>query len=158
MKRSSRILPLVFSALAASAAAVANEPSGATTSFHGGHGHRLRHFDRCLSTLGLSTEQQAAIQSIRSDSRAAIQPDLAALKAAHAKLQADLSSGADKSVLGQDVLDQDASRAKLRSGFQATHDQIVAKLSPDQQTALATCSSSGRASGDSGAEQEPAQQ
>lgn len=154
MKRSSRILSLALAALAASAAAVANEPSGPTTSLHVGHGHRLRQFERCLSTVGLSTEQQAAIQSIRSDSRAAIQPDLAALKAAHAKLQADLSSGADKSVLGQDVLDQDTYRAKVRGGFQAAHEQIVARLTPDQQASLATCSGPGRASGNSSAEEE----
>ena len=119
--------------------ASAQEPANPAPLHRWRHGHGPRQFERCLSTVGLSADQQAAVQSIQSESKAALQADFAALKAAREKLQGDLATGADKSVLGQDVLDQDASASKLKSDVKATHDQIVAKLHPDQQSALTTC-------------------
>jgi hypothetical protein len=140
MNRFSRLFASALIGLAGvAAAALAEDPSGPAPSRGGPRGHHIRHFERCLSTVGLSADQQSSIQGIQSESRPAIQADFAAMRAAREKLQGDLASGADKSVLGQDVLDQDAATAKLKSDVKATHDQIVAKLNPDQQNALATC-------------------
>jgi hypothetical protein len=140
MKRfpASSILALIgVGALAALASA--QESSNTAPPHRWRHGHGPRQFERCLSTVGLSADQQAAVQSIQSESKATLQADFAALKAAREKLKGDVATGADKSALGQDVLDQDASASKLKSDVKTTHDQIVAKLNPDQQNALATC-------------------
>jgi predicted house-cleaning NTP pyrophosphatase (Maf/HAM1 superfamily) len=62
-----------------------------------------------------------------------------ALKTAHQKMEADIASGADKAVLGGDVLALDAARSKMKSDTQAIHDQVLAQLSTEQQTAFNAC-------------------
>jgi hypothetical protein len=149
MNRHSRLFGSALIGLAGVAAvAIADNPSGPALSRGGPRGHHIRHFERCLSTVGLSADQQSSIQGIQSESKATLQADFAAMKAAREKLHADLASGSDKSVLGQDVLDQDAAAAKMKSDARATHDQIVAKLNPDQQNALATCMQQRRGTGE----------
>jgi Spy/CpxP family protein refolding chaperone len=107
----------------------------------GGRGHqRLR---RCLATVDLSADQKAAIAAIVAAAKPNLDADAASIKADHEKLHADISSGADKSVVGQDVLTAHADAEKLRADEGAVHDQIVAKLNPDQQNRLAACLASG---------------
>lgn len=137
--------------------AIADGPSAPAYS-HGAFHHRVRHFERCLSTVGLSEDQQAAIQSIQSQARATFQADFAALKTARERLQADLAAGADKadkSVLGQDVLDQDAASARLKADHKAVHAQIVSKLNSDQQSALAACMQPHRGTDEAAPEEQP---
>lgn len=149
MNRFSRLAGLALIGLAGIAtAARADEPSTSEASHGGFRKHRARQFERCLSTAGLNADQQASIDSIRSEARALIEADLAALKAARERLQADLASGADKSVLGQDLLDQDAAAEKLRNDHKATRDQIVAQLDPNQQSALESCMKQRRGKGE----------
>jgi hypothetical protein len=139
MNRFSRLFGSALIGLAGVAAtAIADGPSAAAP--HGGfYAHRMRQFDHCLSTLGLSADQQAGIQSVKDEARAAFQADFAALRAAREKLDADLAGGAEKSALGQDVLDKDAAESKLKDDHKAAHDQILAKLNPDQQSLLQGC-------------------
>jgi Spy/CpxP family protein refolding chaperone len=142
MKRSLVTPTLALLALAAVAAtALGNEPSGAGPGGfpHARGGHGLARLEKCLSTLDLSCAQQAAIPAILSSGRATLRGSAAALKADHQRLRADIANGADKSVLGQDVLDQEASRKKLHGDARAVRDQISAKLTPDQLTALRDC-------------------
>ncbi len=154
MNRFSRLFASVGIALAGIAAsAIADDTSGRASSHGGPRGRRARHFERCLSTTGLTADQQSSIEAIQSESRPTLQADFASLKSAREKLQADLASGADKTVLGQDVQDQDAASAKLKTDLKATHDQITAKLNPDQQTALATCMQQRRGKGEAAPEE-----
>ena len=157
MNRFPRLAGSALLGLAGFAAAVmADDPARSASTQGGYRTHRGRQFERCLSTAGLNTDQQASIDSIRAEARPVVQADLAALKAAREKLQADLASGADKSVIGQDTLDQDAAAEKLRNDHKATHDQIVAALNPDQQSALESCMQKRRGKGE-GSQQEPQQ-
>ena len=156
MNRFSRLFGSALIALAGVAAtAIADDPSRAGSPRGGPRGHRVRHFERCLSTVGLSADQQSSIQAIQSESRPTLQADFASVKAAREKLESDRASGADKSVLGQDVLDQDAASAKWKTDLKATHDQFTATLNPDQQTALATCMQQRRGKGEGNPEEQP---
>ncbi len=156
MNRFPRLIGSALLGLAGFAAAVmADDPTRSASTQGGFRTHRARQFERCLSTAGLNADQQAAIDSIRSEARAVVQADFAALKAAREKLQADLASGADKSVIGQDTLDQDAAAEKLRNDHKAAHDQIVAALNPDQQSALESCMQKRRGKGEAAPEAPP---
>lgn len=104
-----------------------------------GMGRGLAHLQRCLSNLGLSSDQQTAIQAIVSAAKPTLQADAQPLKADGQKLRADISAGADKCVIGQDVISAHADRAKLTSDIQAIRDEILAKLSTDQQNQLKGC-------------------
>ena len=137
MNRLSRLCGSALIGLVGIAASAAADGPDATA--RGARAHRFRPMEKCLSTVGLSSEQQSGIQAIQSESRPTMQADFAALKQAREKLDADLASGADKSVLGQDVLDKEAAEAKLRDDRKATHDRIVATLRSDQKLALETC-------------------
>ena len=157
MNRFPRLVASALLGLAGFAAAVmADDPSRSASIQGGFRAHRARQFERCLSAAGLNSDQQAAVDSIRSEARPLVQADFAALKAAREKLQADLASGADKSVIGQDTLDQDAAAEKLKNDHKATHDRIVATLNPDQQSALESCMQKRRGKGEA-TPQEPQQ-
>jgi hypothetical protein len=124
------------------ATAMAGGPADSSSNGYGHagwHGFAARHFQKCLASAGLSTEQQAAIEQIQSDARPAMQAGFAALKAAEEKLKNDVSSGADKSALGQDVLDKQAAMDKIKSDHKDIHDRILAQLHPDQQSAVESC-------------------
>lgn len=156
MNRYSRLFGSAVIGLAGLTAAALAQESSAPAYGHGMRAHRVRQFDKCLASVGLSADQQSAIDSLRADARGAFQADLAAFKAANEKLQKDLSSGADKSVIGQDTVDKDAAGTKLKNDHRATRDQIVAKLNPDQQTALSSCMRTRHGKGEGSAE-EPAE-
>ena len=125
------------------ATAMADGPSTNGYGHAGWRGFAARHFQKCLATAGLSTEQQAAIEQIQSEAHPTFQAGFAALKAAHDKLQNDVASGADKSVLGQDVLDKEAAMSKIKSDHKDVHDKILAQLHPDQQSAVESCMQQG---------------
>jgi Spy/CpxP family protein refolding chaperone len=139
---------LLYSGLAAVAfaamtlSAFADDRPAAVLAGHsaGGHGHqRLR---RCLATVDLSADQKAAIAAIVAAAKPTLEADARTVKADHEKLHADISSGADKSVVGQDLLTAHADAEKLRAAEGAVRDQIVAKLTPAQQSVLTACLSS----------------
>jgi len=121
------------------ATAMADGPSTNGYGHAGWHGFAARHFQKCLASAGLSTEQQAAIDQIQSDARPTMQSGFAALKAAEDKLRNDVANGADKSALGQDVLDKQAAMDKIKSDHRDIHDRIFAQLHPDQQSAVESC-------------------
>src|SRR5215471_16085201 len=101
--------------LAATALAGGPADSSANGYGHAGwHGFASRHLQKCLASAGVSTEQQAAIDQIQSDYRPAMQANFAAMKAAEDKLRNDVASNADKSTLGQDVLDKQAVMDKIK--------------------------------------------
>ena len=158
MTRFSRLLGSALLGIAGLAATAAAD--GPSTQGHGGwHGFAARRFQKCLASAGLSTEQQAAIDQIQSEAHPTFQAGFAALKAAQDKLQNDLAAGADKSVLGQDVLDKQAAMDKMKSDHKAIHDQIAAQLNPDQKNALDSCMQQGfhGKRGAAPSEEEPAQ-
>jgi Spy/CpxP family protein refolding chaperone len=146
MKRFSRSLALAVVALVAMAASLAaGQPPGGDRGMPGS-GQGTGRTEHCLSTLELSAEQKTAVQTILSDNRASLRADVEAWKASQKKLRDDIARGADKSVLGQDVLDQEASAAKVRGSSQALRAQILAALSPEQQTRFNECAESRRGS------------
>jgi len=157
MKRFPSLFLMASIGLAGFAAfALADEPSAAESLRpRGGRRHGLRRFRACLSSVGLSADRQTAVDSLLSDARATLQADLKALKADRERLRADLSSGADTSVLGQDVLNQNASATKLKSDIQATRDQVLAKLTAEQQSAFNVCPKQRRGKGDGREEEQP---
>lgn len=112
-----------------------------------GRGHRggMR---RCLQEAGLTDAQKADIKTLFDAARPGFEADVAAIRAARKKLHDDAEAGADKSVLGQDFLNAQAARTKLRNDHAAVQDQILAKLNGDQKTKVQSCfDSSGRKMG-----------
>jgi uncharacterized protein YoaH (UPF0181 family) len=129
-----------FAGLAATALAGGPADSSSSGYGHAGwHGFAARHFQKCLASAGLSTEQQAAVDQIQSEARPTFQAGFSALKAAEDKLRNDVASGADKSVLGQDVLDKQAAMDKMKADHKEIHDKLLAQLHPDQQSAVESC-------------------
>jgi Spy/CpxP family protein refolding chaperone len=110
---------------------------------HAGGGHGLQQLRRCLATVDLSADQKAAIAAIVSAATPALEADAATVKADHEKVHTDITSGADKCVVGQDLLTAHADAETLRAAAAAVRDQIVAKLTPDQQTKFTDCLASG---------------
>jgi hypothetical protein len=160
MTRFSRLFASALLGVAGLAAtAMADGPSTSGYGHGGWHGFAAHHFQKCLASAGLSTEQQAAIDQIQSEARPAFQAGFAALKAAQDKLQNDVANGADKSVLGQDVLDKQAAMDKIKSDHKDIHDKILAQLHPDQQSAVESCMQQGFRGkrGSAPPEEEPAQ-
>ena len=111
-----------------------------------GGGHGLMKLRKCLSSVDLPTDQQAAVQTIVAAAQAGIKTAAETVRADHVQLQKDLTSGADKSVVGQDMINAHADREKLRAAVDAVRDQILAKLNTDQQASLKGCLQASRAS------------
>lgn len=146
MKRFSSSVSLAAVALGAAAASlIAGQPPGSGRNSMPGAG--LGRPEHCLSTMDLSADQKTAVQGILSNNKAALRADVEAWKASQKKLQDDIAKGADKSVLGQDVLDQEASAAKVRGSSQSLRSQILAALTPAQQAQFSECSESRREKG-----------
>ncbi len=143
MKRFHAVLPLVVLGFAAALAAGAQENAPAGP--HRLPGAGLFHLEHCLSTLNLPADLHVAVQSSLDAGKATLKADHESLKAQHQKMEADLAAGVDKQVLGQDVLDQQAARAKLKADMQAIHDQVIAQLPPGQQQALDACATTAKA-------------
>jgi uncharacterized protein YoaH (UPF0181 family) len=143
MNRFSRIFAsALIGAAGLAAAALAGGPADSSANGYGHagrHGFAARNLQKCLASAGLSTEQQSAIEQIQSDARPTMQAGFAAMKAAEDKLRNDTANGADKSVLGQDVLDKQAAMDKIKSDHKDIHDRILAQLRPDQQSAVESC-------------------
>jgi Spy/CpxP family protein refolding chaperone len=138
MKRFLPSLVLAAAGLAVFAAsAVAGDGAGGAGRMHGGFA--MRRFHKCLASLDLNADQKSAIQGIVSAARPNLQADMQTVRADRKKIKADVDAGADKAVIGQDVLTAHADRAKLEADAQAVRDQVIAKLSPDQQTQAKAC-------------------
>ena len=108
---------------------------------------RLQGIVRCLSILDLSSEQKTAIAGIVAAARPSLETDAQALGADREKLRSDIESGADKCVIGQDAIDAHADAAKLQAALGALRDQVLAQLTPDQQSQLKGCLQAPRAGG-----------
>jgi hypothetical protein len=102
-------------------------------------GPPLRGLERCLASADISTEARGNAQAALTAGREVLKTDGAAMKAAHEKMQADIANGADKSAIGQDAIDANAARTKLQTDAQTIHDQALAALSPDEQSAVSAC-------------------
>jgi len=152
MKRfvlTSGLAAVVFAALTLSA--VADNRPAVDRASRAGHGHGLMKLRRCLSGLDLSADQKSAIHAIATAARPALEADAATVKADRQKIRADIQAGADKSVIGQDVLTAHADAQALRAAGAAVRDQILAKLSTDQQASVKDCLAASRASRNPGA-------
>jgi len=136
MKRFLPSLVLAIAGLGAFAASAAADGGGAGRT-HGGFA--LRRFHKCLANLDLNADQKSAIHAIVTAARPNLQADMQTLRADRQKIKADVDAGADKAAIGQDVLTSHADRAKLKADAQAVRDQVLAKLSPDQQTQAKAC-------------------
>jgi len=141
---------LVFTISAAIASsASADDPSGGSGPNHPPGVRGLRHLEKCVSALNLSSETQAAVSAILAAGRPTLEADSQTLAAERKKLHDDIADGAEKSVVGQDTLNVNADQAKLHEDAQLIRDQIASKLPADQQSAFAACAQppSGRGMG-----------
>jgi Spy/CpxP family protein refolding chaperone len=135
MKRPSRILIWIGLAVAASALpAFADDDSG-----HMGPGHHGQKIQKCLSVVDLTADQQSAIDAILASGKTTMQADFQGLRNDHQKLKTDMDNGADKSVVGQDTITVHSDEAKLKADSKAIRDQVLAKLTPDQQNKVNGC-------------------
>lgn len=138
MKLFHAVLFLVALALAfVPAALIADDNT--SSGGHGRHGAGLHQTEKCLSTLNLSPALNASIQSSLTAGKATLQADGQSLRALHQKMESDIAAGADKSVVGQDTLNVDSARTKMKTDVQAIRDQVLAQLPADQQQAFNTC-------------------
>ncbi|HWZ84776.1 MAG TPA: hypothetical protein VN032_01160 [Thermoanaerobaculia bacterium] len=129
-----RSLALVL--FAAAAAARADEGAAGR---HAQFGSGLHQMQQCLLSLDLPAAQLATIETGLSAGKATLKADGEAMKTAHQQMQTDLAAGAEKSVLGSDVLIADAARAKLKADSQTIRDQVLAQLSSDEQEKFNAC-------------------
>ncbi|HTY42272.1 MAG TPA: hypothetical protein VMH79_10400 [Thermoanaerobaculia bacterium] len=139
MKRFPSTPFLLVAALASAGVALAEQ--GGAGPRGGPGGFALRGLERCLASIDLPDATRASAQAVLTSGKSTLKADGAAMKAAHARLETDINNGADKAVIGQDTLDADATKTKLRNDAQAIHDQVLAQLSEEQQDALAACAS-----------------
>lgn len=102
-------------------------------------GHRGLHFLRCLKAADLTDSQKADIKAIVEAAKPTLQKDHQTIRADRQKLHADLEAGADKSVIGADAIALHADMKTLQADLKAVKDQIVAKLTPDQQSRVEGC-------------------
>jgi hypothetical protein len=136
MKPTPVIRSLALVAFAAAATARADQGASGP---HAHAGFALHHMQQCLLSLDLPGNQLAAIENGLSAGKVTLKADGEAMKTAHQQMEADLASGAEKTVLGTDALAMDAARAKMKSDTQAIHDQVLAQLSPDEQDKFNAC-------------------
>jgi hypothetical protein len=139
MKRLSLSLAFVLLGLGTAVGAVVDGSSGGPAGKHGGAHSGLRRVETCLWALNLPADRQSAIDEILASGKTALRADTDLVKADHRKLETDLANGADKSVVGQDVITQTSDTAKRRSDMQSIRDQILSKLSPDERSRFTEC-------------------
>jgi Spy/CpxP family protein refolding chaperone len=140
MKRFPGSRMLVVLGLGVAAAAAADQNATAPHGKMGGH-HPM---EKCLSTLDLSAAQKASIDEALAAGKLTMRADGEAMKVVHQKMEADLAAGADKSVLGQNAIDQDAAKSKMKADGQAIHEQILGQLSPEQVDQLNACTAASK--------------
>ena len=133
-----RIALLLLSSLAVTASAEQGD-GGNGGPGHKPHGFGLRPLEKCLGSIGLPSDVQAAAQGVLNAGKPTLDSDGAALKAAHDKLRADTAANAEQSVLGQDLVNQNNARTKLDADHESIKSQVLSKLSDSQQTALNDC-------------------
>jgi Spy/CpxP family protein refolding chaperone len=102
-------------------------------------GHRGFPFLRCLRTADLTDSQKADIKAIVDAARPTLKKDHDTIVADRQKLRADIQSGADKCIVGQDALNVHADQQTLQADLKSVKDQILAKLTPDQQSKVEGC-------------------
>jgi Spy/CpxP family protein refolding chaperone len=100
---------------------------------------------RCLRHVDLTDAQKADIKAIVEAATPILQAAREKVRADRRKLHADLEAGADKSVLGQDVLDLHADTKALRAELESVKDQIASKLTAEQKAKIGDCLAATRA-------------
>jgi hypothetical protein len=152
MKRLTLIPALILTTLGAAALAGAEQNAPGP---HPRMGFALRGMEKCLASADVSPDARAAAQAALAGGKDILKADVAALKAAHEKMQTDIGNGADKAVIGQDAIDADAARTKLRSDAKTIRDQVLGALSADEQAAVQACLSAHAGAWKRGARPEP---
>lgn len=116
----------------------------------GGPAARGFHFLRCLRTADLTDSQKADIKAIVDAAKPTLQKDHATIVTDRQKLRADIQAGADKCVIGQDALNVHADQTALQADLKSIKDQILARLTPDQQSKVEGCLAAPRGMGPMG--------
>ena len=101
-------------------------------------GHR--HLRECLSILDLTDQQRTDIQGILDAAKPTVEADLAAVSAARQTLRAAVDAvPLDACAIGSYLLALNAAIATLRAERDAVRLQVLATLTPDQQSRLQGC-------------------
>jgi Spy/CpxP family protein refolding chaperone len=104
---------------------------------HPRHFHRLR---RCLAILDLTEDQKTSIQTILEAAKPILQADAEAVHVARETLRADAGAvPPDACLVGNDFLALRTAQETLQGEFQSVRDQILAQLTPEQQSRLEGC-------------------
>ena len=103
--------------------------------------HPVRHHMReCLSILDLSDAQKAEIRAIFEAAKPALESNVAAVRAARETLKAAADAvPPDACAIGNDFLAVKAAVATLHAQREAVRDQVVATLTPEQQSRFLGC-------------------
>jgi Spy/CpxP family protein refolding chaperone len=96
-------------------------------------------FLRCLRAADLSDAQKADIKAIMEAARPLLQAAHEKVRADRQKLHADLEAGADKSVIGQDVINLHADMKAARAELESVKEQVVSKLTAEQKAKVGDC-------------------
>ena len=107
---------------------------------HGGMGMMMGdNVGYLTDVLDLSTQQQEQMKTIVRNEHAAMKPLFADLMQGHKQVKAAMEAGTLDETQALSIIDQHkASLAKLLVEHAKTHAQIMALLTPDQQTKLKT--------------------
>jgi Spy/CpxP family protein refolding chaperone len=116
----------------------------------GGPAARGFHFLRCLRTADLTDSQKADIKTIIEAAKPTLKKDHDTIVTDRQKLRSDIQAGADKCVIGQDALNVHADKTALQADLKSVKDQILAKLTPDQQSKVEGCLAAPTAKGPMG--------
>jgi Spy/CpxP family protein refolding chaperone len=107
-------------------------------------GHR--HLRACISILDLSDQQKSDIAAILEAAKPTVQADVDAVRAARETLRAALDVvPPDACAIGSDALAVKAAVATLRADRDAVRSQVLATLTPDEQSRLQGCLDAPRA-------------
>ena len=99
--------------------------------------HRLHD---CLAILDLTNDQTSGIENALAAAKPTVQADVAAVKTAHQTLKADLEAASPNAcTIGTDALTLKSARETLQAERQTILNQILALLTPDQQSRLQGC-------------------
>ena len=101
-------------------------------------GHR--HLRECLSILNLTDQQKTDIQGILDAAKPTVEADVVAIRAVRQTLRAAVDAvPPDACAIGNDFLAVKAAIATLRAERDAVRNQVLATLTPDQQSRLQGC-------------------
>ena len=125
----------VFGSIAAGLGLAQDVPAPAVR-----HPFLRHHLRECLAILDLTDPQKSDIQAVFDAAKPTIDADVAAVRAVRQTLRTAVEAvPPDACAIGTDALALKAAREALHTEREAVRGQVLAVLTPDQQTRLQGC-------------------